>query len=365
MALSPIKDFKLKQSYAKLIEKALISYLWEGIYKPLFQIMDIKPDKASNSINDIREAIRNGSIIYSDGTFQAKKKFTNAQAIMLERWGAKWDSFYRLYRLPFYLVPENIRLIIDEVNQIHTKQIAKIQDFLYQVEQNLPYIVDSMVFDDEVETILDDAGNEIKKNSKRLNIIEPELSEEQKKEIACTYTNNMRDYIIKDWQGNAEKEGKIPEMRQKIQELVLQGHRYDKVQELLEKEYGVAARKAKFLAQNETNIMLSEYKKVTYQEMGSNAFVWRTITDGKERELHKQLNGTTWTFDNPPVIDERTNQRGLPGQTYNCRCEMLPLFEKELFRRTYIDENKHEKDVLSFGVSEKKINDYLTKANKK
>lgn len=358
MALSPIKDFRIKESYARLIEKALFSYLWEGIYKPMFDILEIKPNKASNSINDIREAIRAGKIIYWNGTFQAKQKFSNAESKELEKWGAKWDSLYKLYRLPEYLVPENIRQLITQVNEENQLKVSQLQDYLEQVEQNMPYIVESMVFDEEVETILDDAGKEIKKNSKKLNIIEPELSKEQKAEIARTYTENMQRYAIKDF-----AQERIPEMRQKIQELVLQGYRYDKVQELIEKEFGIMSRKAKFLAQNETNIMLSEYKKVTYKEMGSNAFVWRTITDGKERELHKKLNGTTWTFDNPPIIDERTRQTGLPGQTYNCRCEMLPLFEKELFRRTYIDENKQEKDVLSFGASERKINKYLNSIN--
>ena len=43
MNITAIKDFRIKESYAKLIEKALWSYLWEGIYKPLFEIMQIKP----------------------------------------------------------------------------------------------------------------------------------------------------------------------------------------------------------------------------------------------------------------------------------------------------------------------------------
>lgn len=360
MALTAIKDFKIKESYARLIEKALFAYLWEGIYKPIFQIMEIKPIKASNSINDIREAIRNGSVMYSDGSFKAKKKFTNAQALELEKWGAKWDSFYKVYRLPLYQIPENIRNIITQINLVHQAQLNDVLTFLNEVENNMPYIIDSMIFDEEVKTILDDAGNEIKKNSKRLAVIEPELNEAQKEEIARNYTKNIQGYVIKDF-----AQERIPEMRQKVQELVFKGYRYDEVEKMLQKEYGIMARKAKFLAQNETNIMLSEYKKVTYKEMGSNSFTWMTITDGKERELHKKLNGTTWTYENPPVIDERTGQRGLPGQTYNCRCLMSPLFPKELFKRTYIDEKGNEKTPLSFGASEKKIDDYLKKQEQK
>lgn len=322
MAITAIKDFKIKEAYTKLIEKALFSYLWEGIYKPMFEIMDIKPTIAKNSLNVIVEALRDGKIMYVDGGFKAKTKFTNAQSSQLIKWGAIWDKSDKIYRLPENKLPEEIKVSLAEA-QIHAEnQIKLLQGYLEQVEFNIPEIVESMVFDEEVKTILDDAGNEVKKNVKHLNIIEPELSEKQKNEIARAYTENVRGYVIKDFAND-----RIPEMRRKIQELVLKGYRTDKIQELLEKEYGIMSRKAKFLAQNETTIMLAEYKKVTYQEMGFNKFIWRTITDGRERELHKQLNGTVWRYDNPPVIDERTGQKGLPGETYNCRCEAVPVMD--------------------------------------
>lgn len=320
MSITAIKDFRLKESYAKLIEKALWSYLWEGIYKPLFEIMQIKPEKAKNSTDVIMEALRDGKIYYTDGGFKAKDKFSNAQSLQLQKWGARWDKYQKMYRIERDKLPQQIAVTLAE-SQIQTKQQIKlIDDYLKEVQANMPYMVESMVFDNEVITILDDAGKEIHKNVKHLNIIEPELSSEQKREIARTYTENVRGYVIKDF-----AQERIPEMRRKIQEIVLQGYRPDKVQELLEKDYGVASRKAKFLAQNETSIMLAEYKKVTYKEMGFDKFIWKTIMDGKERELHKQLNNTTWSYDNPPVIDERTGQRGLPGETYNCRCEAIPF----------------------------------------
>ncbi len=327
MAISAIKDFKIKQAYTKLVEKALFSYLWEGIYKPMFEILDIKPTVAKNSLNVIVEALRNGKLLYIKGGFKAKTKFSNAQAQQLEKWGAVWDKRAKMYRLPEYKLPDELRTILSEVRVTNELKIRQIQEWLREVEANMPYIVETMVFDNEVKTILDDAGNEVKKNVKKLHVIEPELTEKQKAEIAKTYTENVQDYVIKDFANE-----RIPEMRRKIQELVLQGYRTDKIQELLEKEYGFMARKAKFLAQNETTIMLSEYKKVTYQEMGSDGFIWHTVMDGRERTLHKELSGTTWTWDNLPVIDERTGQTGLPGQTYNCRCSMSPFFKNSPFK---------------------------------
>lgn len=334
MAITAIKDFKIKEAYTRLVEKALYSYLWEGIYKPMFEILNIKPIVAKNSLNVITEALRDEKITYYDGIFRAKGKFTNAQSVQLQKWGAVWDRREKGYRLPEDRLPDELRVTIAEMRINAENQIKLLQGYIQQVEANMPYIVESMVFDNEIKTILDDAGNEVKKNIRTLNIIEPELSEQQKDEIAKAYTNNMRDYVIKDFANE-----RIPEMRAKIQELVLQGYRQDKIQELLQKEYGFMARKAKFLAQNETTIMLAEYKKVTYKEMGFDKFIWRTITDGRERELHKALNGTVWRYDDPPVIDERTGQRGLPGQTYNCLIGEMnilsPYFHHRIFKRKF------------------------------
>lgn len=345
MAITAIKDFKIKEAYTKLIEKALWSYLWDGIYKPMFEIMSIKPVVARNSLDVIIEALREGKIIYVDGGFKAKTKFTNAQSSQLEKWGAKWDKRTKMYRLPESMLPDSMRVYIAESQNLQREQIKLLQGYIEQVEANMPYIVESMVFDNEVKTILDDAGNEVKKNVKHLNIIEPELSEQQKNEIAKAYTENVRGYVIKDF-----AQERIPEMRRKIQELVLQGYRNDKVQEMLQKEYGIAARKAKFLAQNETTIMLAEYKKVTYQEMGFDKFIWRTITDGRERDLHKALNGTVWRYDNPPIIDERTGIRGLPGQTYNCRCEAVPYMDDTLFDHAVQSHQAYQKYISSHPV---------------
>lgn len=345
MAISAIKDFKIKQAYTKLVEKALFSYLWEGIYKPMFEILDIKPVVAKNSLNVIVEALRDGKLLYIEGGFKAKTKFTNAQSRQLEKWGAVWDKRTKMYRLPETKLPDKLRVVVAEMRVNAENQIKLLQGYIEQVEANMPYIAETMVFDNEVKTILDDAGNEVKKNVKKLHVIEPELSEKQKAEIARTYTENVRGYVIKDFANE-----RIPEMRRKIQELVLQGYRTDKIQELLEKEYGFMARKAKFLAQNETTIMLSEYKKVTYQEMGFDKFIWKTITDGRERPLHEALHNTVWSYNNLPVIDERTGQTGLPGQTYNCRCEQIPFSDDSPFSYKTASHTAYEKYISSHKV---------------
>lgn len=336
--VTAIQDFKIKESYTKLISKALFSYLWLGIYKPMFDIWALNPLKARNKITSFEPLIRalqDGDIYYIPNKgFKAKYKFKNQISAILEGIGAKFSKWESAYLISANKIPSEVLVAIAENKILQEEKIKTIQEYLDEVLKNIPLMVDSMIFDDEVITILDDAGNEVKKNVKSISSIVPRLTPKQKRIIAEEYTNNMQ-FFVKDW-----AEDRISEMRQKIQQLVLKGYRADQVEKLLINEYNVAKHKAKFLAENETNIMLSEYKKVTYQSMGSKKFIWRTITDGKERELHKELNGTTWNWDNPPVIDERTGQTGLPGQTYNCRCQAQPIFVDEIKMHNQINEKQ-------------------------
>ena len=91
--------------------------------------------------------------------------------------------------------------------------------------------------------------------------------------------------------------------------------------------------KAIFLARNETAIATTSYLMSKYQDEGFTHYKWKTNLDGRERLLHKELNGKIFAFNDPPVIhiDKKTGkeQRGLPSQTYNCRCLMIPVFNKE------------------------------------
>ena len=58
------------------------------------------------------------------------------------------------------------------------------------------------------------------------------------------------------------------------------------------------------------------------QSLGVEEYVW--IATGGERYPrplhHHKLNGQTFRYDDPPVIDEKTGVRGKPGDLIGCRC---------------------------------------------
>lgn len=322
-----IKDFKQLEGYTKLIQDKVFSELWQLIYKPMFKIARIEPT-ASNEDNPIKEALKSGVIYYENGGFKSRETFSNRLSQALIKLGARYDKWENSFKIAIEDIPkeiwESIKLSIQKAQQ----KLSQISQFLQYVEMNLDQIIETMLFHNEVITVLDDVGNQIQKNVKKVNILEFDFTDEQKEEIARNYTNNMQLYI-KDF-----IQKRVPEMRQKVAKAVLEGYREIDVQKMLETEYGIAERKAKFLAQNETSIMLAQIKKVHYSAMGFDSFMWHTILDARERPLHRELNGKIFRFDNPPVIDERTGQRGLPGETYNCRCNMTPIMSDSAFYNT-------------------------------
>lgn len=322
MTTTVLKDFKHLKQYSKLIENKIMSDLWDMIYKPMFKDLKIK---SKNDRNVIIDALNRGDIFYVGNGFKAKKRFSNAVSNALIELGAEYNKFTHTFVIEKNLLSGDIvRTISENLLRAQTK-LNMINSYLYDLELNIDQIIETMIFDDEVETILNSVEGQIHNNVRHLNIIEPELTDKQKQQIAKDYTYNMRFYI----KNRAVK--RIPQMRQKVQEAILDGYREDEVREMLEKEYNISKNDAKFLAHNETSIMLAELKKAIYTEMGFTEFIWQTILDGRERPLHYKLHGKICSFDNPPVIDERTQQKGLPGETYNCRCQLIPINRDSVF----------------------------------
>jgi len=99
----------------------------------------------------------------------------------------------------------------------------------------------------------------------------------------------------------------------------------------IKKYGGTVERRILFIAQNETRKNYSALAAVRVQKAGVKKFIWHSTGAGLvPRESHKELSGQTFEYDNPPVIDEHSGERGIPGQTYNCHCYAEPVVEVAL-----------------------------------
>ena len=95
----------------------------------------------------------------------------------------------------------------------------------------------------------------------------------------------------------------------------------------LKKHKGITDRRARLIATDQTRKAFSSINRVRAQALGIKKFEWLHSSGGKEpRPLHKNvLNHKIFDMNKPPIIDEKTGERGYPGQLINCRCRMIAV----------------------------------------
>lgn len=98
----------------------------------------------------------------------------------------------------------------------------------------------------------------------------------------------------------------------------------------LEKQKNITTRRAKMIAYDQTRKAFNNLNKVRMQQSGLKKYEWlHTSGSAEPRELHISYSGKIFSFDEPPIIDENTGERGIPGQAINCRCQMIPVIDFE------------------------------------
>lgn len=326
-----LKPIKYKKSYETLIANKIIVWLWGNIFSECFKILQTKTIYNDDSV--IRQAIQDGLIYFQDGAFYSKTgRFSNKISKELERIGAKYSAFRKAYLIDKAKLPTEILWAIDTLKAQTAQKVFALQGFLTYQLGELSKEEKKLVFDDAVETIMQDLQERVYKNAKekKIELITPKLTEFRQNEIAKKYTNNL-DFWIKNWTGD-----EIVRMRETVGQMAIEGKSAKTIQEYIAKEFGVSQRHAKFLARNESAIATTSYLSAKYQEEGFRSFRWVVNLDNRERPWHRTLGtvgangkGNIYRFDDPPIINEKTGQKGLPGQDYNCRCTLVPVLDKE------------------------------------
>lgn len=92
---------------------------------------------------------------------------------------------------------------------------------------------------------------------------------------------------------------------------------------------------AENVARDQTRKAYATINRERMEAAGIRKFKWlHSGGSNQPREYHMHqwpagLNGGIFTFDEPPIIDKRTGERGFPGQAPYCGCTMLPVIDLE------------------------------------
>lgn len=88
----------------------------------------------------------------------------------------------------------------------------------------------------------------------------------------------------------------------------------------------VTDRRAKLIAIDQTRKITSAINTARMEDAGITQFEWVHSRGSTEpRQLHLDYDGKVFSIADPPVIDDRTGERGMPGQLINCRCVAIPI----------------------------------------
>jgi len=314
ITLEPVQENEeIVNTIQTFIEWALNQVLLQPI---LDVLQEYKPKTKQNSTDYLQDAINKGLITYDaiEGRFTGS--FSASITSSLRKLGAEFDGDG--FVIKQYQLPSVLQTIITQARQRNEFISQKIIEAFSSSQ--MQKILSNISFANVYTQFLEDIDKQMMQNAGDVIAIQPVYNTKIKKQIAEAYSNNLKLYI-KDF-----TDDKIVALRQYLQPLILEnGYRSEVLQEYLTKSFNVNKAKAKFLARQESSLLMTSYTEARYQSEGIREFIWSSSGDSRVRPEHKLLNGKKFSFNNLPVIDSKTGERGLPGQAFGCRCRMKPV----------------------------------------
>ena len=323
MKFDTTKALRNKEIFYSPIEKHLSRIFIATIYRPLLSIIKESIGDSwvkENSKEDLIRAILSGRIQYTQNQ-HFEGKFNSLISKEISKLGGHWDKKWKRWYLPKNLLPYDVQ---DAIGQASLKfkdlsdkveaQLNKLQQLTIQIGEDTGY---------DMTPLFEDAVNKMEEGFQagaKGFIVTPDLTPEMIKNIAEKWSDNLNLYI-KGWTLES-----IQRLRKRVAENTFQGNRAQNLVGILEHDFGMSENKAKFLARQETALLMSQFREERFKSAGVQKYRWSTSGDSRVRERHKELNGHVFTWDNPPIIDE-LGHRGHPGQDYNCRCLAIPILE--------------------------------------
>jgi SPP1 gp7 family putative phage head morphogenesis protein len=92
----------------------------------------------------------------------------------------------------------------------------------------------------------------------------------------------------------------------------------------IEERFGITSRHADLIAADQCLKLNADVAHERMARAGITEFVWTTAGDERVRTSHDDLDGETFSFDDPPVTNE-DGDTNLPGGDFQCRCVSYPI----------------------------------------
>lgn len=318
-----LKPIRFSRTKERQIEKEILTFLEETLFKPIIDGLKQTSDNLDNSKSDIINALKANKIEFAEGKF--KGKFNARISLTLRKLGAIFNKKDSSFKFPVDLqMPADIAIAIarQQGNSALLNESALNAIDNINVKQSLK----SLEFTDKFDDVIKNIDKQFEGSIKLTNIAFSDITETAKLAIAKEWSNNLELFVKKF------TDEQIIELRQLVQRNFKVGFRSQNLEQILTKKFNISKNKAKFLARQETSLVSANYAKQRYKSVGINRYIWSTsqdekVRDGKEKGEgnHRRLNGKEFSFDDPPITNEFTGSTANPGEDFGCRCVAIPI----------------------------------------
>lgn len=309
------KPLPLRQVYWRSIQKEVERLFYEVVFKPLLAATESDPT-VTNAVGDaLYEAIREGRVWFEDGQFRGT--FNAAVSKRLQESGATFNRRSGTWSYAGTL-PADLSIAAATASLRYTYLRRAILTSLDNM--NIESIDRLSNIPDKYQQTIEWMNDDFEKSVKGVTVA-PQLTAGEVGMLSANWGMNL-DLYVRNW--CAEE---ILKLRRVVMEQTFEGRRAESIAKLIQREFGVAQRKAEFLARQETGLLMAEFHRQRYKSVGFNRYVWRGVMDARERADHKALEGQILSWDAPPVTDLRTGARNHPSQDFGCRCIAVPVIE--------------------------------------
>lgn len=303
-----LKSFHLKEKYTKDIKKEIFQSIYSTVFVPVLKTIQAHIP-LTNDVNVIRQALLTGKVQYSNGKFYGEwsAKLSKAFRDLNGKYNSR-DNTWSLDNIPY-----DLQIAIGDADNMFRNIVSGIGGIDFELNPISPTAYDKTAETMRKEFWLTLAG---------AILIIP-------RDIATTpYINELNESIARYTEEEITKLLTFINLgEESLRDVKKSNKNLTEIYNYIEKRVEAAKRKADFLAKNETNRMVNEYKREEYQTYGITQYIWRTMEDSRVRPYHASLNGKIIDYDNPPIQDEYGN-RAHAGEYYNCRCRQIPIYNK-------------------------------------
>ena len=118
-----------------------------------------------------------------------------------------------------------------------------------------------------------------------------------------------------------------------------QGLRVEEIRRQVQEAAGVSESRAELIARDQVLKLNGELTQLRQRQAGVTQYEWSTSRDERVRGTpggkwptpaggggnHFDLEGKTFSWTDPPVVDTRTGRTAHPGEDFQCRCVAIPV----------------------------------------